>query len=243
MNGICSNAASVTVNFYEQPVANAGNATDQCDLDFTFTGTASVGTGTWTSSGPGTATFSPNANDVNATVTVDASGSYTFTWTEDNNGCIDSDDLIIAFNALPTVSFTGLDAQYCVDISTPVALTGTPAGGTFSGLGISGNSFVPSVAGVGTIFLTYAYTDVNGCTDSETQSVDVNGLPNVSFSGLDAAYCEDDATAYTFVGLPSGGTFSGSGISANQFTPSAANNGTHVITYSYTDAFGCSSSE
>jgi hypothetical protein len=243
VNGICSNAASVTVNFYEQPVANAGNATDQCDLDFTFTGTASVGTGTWTSSGPGTATFSPNANDVNATVTVDASGSYTFTWTEDNNGCVDSDDLVIAFNALPTVSFTGLDAQYCVDISTPVALIGSPAGGTFSGLGISSNSFVPSVAGVGTIFVTYTYTDANGCTDSETQSVDVNGLPNVSFSGLDAAYCEDDATAYTLVGLPSGGTFSGSGISADQFTPSVANNGTHVVTYSYTDAFGCSSSE
>jgi hypothetical protein len=174
---------------------------------------------------------------------VDATGQYTFTWTEDNNGCTDSDDAIVDFHPLPTVSFTGLAATYCIDQSTPVPLTGSPAGGTFSGLGISGNSFVPSVAGVGTIFITYTYTDGNGCTNSETQTVDVNGLPTVSFSGLDAAYCEDDATAYTLIGSPSGGTFSGLGISGDDFIPSDAGDGTWTITYSYTDPFGCSSSE
>lgn len=243
VNGICSNAASVTVNFYQQPVANAGTGTNQCDLDFTFNGTASVGIGTWTYTGPGTATFSPNANAVNATVTVNATGSYTFTWTENNNGCTASANVTIAFNALPVVSFTGLAASYCVDRTTPVPLVGTPAGGTFSGLGVSGNSFVPSVAGVGTIFLTYTYTDVNGCTDSETQSVDVNGLPNVSFTGLSSPYCVDDAVAHTLTGVPTGGTYTGPGISTNQFTASVANIGNHTITYSYTDAFGCSSSQ
>lgn len=243
VNGICSDAASITVNFYQQPVANAGNGGSECDLDFVLNGTASVGVGTWTYTGPGTASFSPNANDPAATVTVDATGSYVFTWTEDNNGCTDSDDVTVVFNSLPVVSFTGLAAQYCVDQSTPVALTGTPAGGVFSGLGISGNNFIPSVAGVGTIFVTYTYTDNNGCTDSETQTVDVNGLPTVSFTGLDAAYCEDDATAYTLTGSPAGGTFAGDGISGNDFTPSAATNGTHVITYTYVDPFGCTSSD
>ena len=157
------------MNFYEQPIANAGVGGSECDLDFDLNGTASVGTGTWTYTGPGTATFNPSANDAAATVTVDATGSYTFTWTEDNNGCTDADDVTVDFNGLPSVSFTGLDSDYCVDVTTPVVLTGTPAGGTFSGLGVSGNSFVPSVAGVGTIFITYEYTDQNGCTDSETQ--------------------------------------------------------------------------
>ena len=243
VNGICSDAASITVNFYEQPVANAGTGIDQCDLDYTFTGTASVGTGTWTYVGPGTATFNPNANNAAATVTVDASGSYTFTWTEDNNGCVDSDEFTINFNELPVVSFTGLDAQYCIDVTTPAPLTGTPAGGTFSGLGVSGNTFVPSVAGVGTIFITYTYTDGNGCTDSETQSVDVNGLPNVSFTGLDAGYCEDDATAYNLTGTPIGGTYTGFGITSSDFVPADAGNGTHVVTYSYVDPFGCTSFE
>lgn len=242
VNGICSDASSITVNFYEQPVANAGTTSDQCDLDYTFNGTASVGNGIWSFVGPGNVTANPGLTDINATVTVDATGSYTFTWTEDNNGCTDSEDVTVVFNALPQVSFTGLAAQYCVDQNAPIQLTGSPVGGTYSGLGISGSTFVPSVAGVGTIFITYEYTDQNGCTDSETQSVDVNGLPTVSFTGLDQAYCEDDATAYNLTGNPIGGTFSGDGINGSSFTPSNATNGTHTITYSYVDPFGCSSS-
>ena len=243
VNGVCSDDATVDVNFYQQPIADAGQGGSECDLDFELEATASIGNGEWTYSGPGTATFSPNANNPSATVTVDASGSYTFTWTEDNNGCTASDDVSIVFNELPVVSFTGLDTQYCVDVTTATPLTGTPAGGTFSGLGISGNTFVPSLAGVGTIFITYTYTDGNGCTDSETQGVDVNGLPNVSFSGLTSAYCEDDTSPYTLTGAPFGGTFVGSGITGDDFIPADASSGIQTIEYTYTDPFGCTSND
>jgi hypothetical protein len=180
---------------------------------------------------------------VDATVTVDAAGNYSFTWTEDNNGCNSAAVINMDFNVLPTVSFSGLNGPYCVDYSTPFTLTGSPSGGTFLGLGVSGNSFVPSVAGVGTIFITYTYTDVNGCTNDEEQTVDVNGLPNVSFTGLDAMYCEDDANAYGLTGTPSGGTYSGIGISGSDFVPFDALAGTHTITYTYSDVFGCESFE
>ena len=243
VNGICSDNATITVNFYQQPIADAGNGGSECDLDFDLNATPSVGNGLWTYSGPGIATFSPSNTDSNATVTVDTDGAYVFTWTEDNNGCTDSENVNVVFHPLPVVSFSGLSAQYCIDQTTPVAMTGTPAGGTFSGLGISGSSFVPSIAGVGTIFITYTYTDGNGCTNSETQTVDVNGLPNVAFSGLDAAYCEDDANAYALVGSPVGGTFIGSGISGNDFIPDNATAGSNTITYTYTDPFGCTSLE
>ncbi len=239
VNGVCSDAASITVNFYQQPIANAGQGGSECDLDFELDATPSVGVGVWIYSGPGTAVFSPSDADPDAVVTVDATGQYTFTWTEDNNGCIDSEDVVVDFNPLPTVSFSGLAATYCIDQTTAVPLTGSPAGGTFSGLGISGNSFVPSIAGVGTIFITYTYTDGNGCTNSQQQTVDVNGLPSVSFTGLSAAYCEDDANAYTLVGVPAGGTFSGLGISGDDFIPSNAGDGSWTIEYTYTDPFGC----
>lgn len=242
VNGPCTDNATITVNFYEQPVADAGNGGSECDLDFNLDATPSVGNGVWTVSGPGTATFTPADTDPDATVTVSATGSYTFTWTEDNNGCTDSESINVDFNPLPVVSFTGLNGSYCIDQTTPVPLTGSPAGGSFSGLGVTiNNEFVPSLAGVGTIFVTYTYTDANGCTNSETQSVDVNGLPVVSFSGLDPEYCEDDANPYTLIGSPSGGTFSGFGITGDDFIPTDAGAGTWTINYSYTDPFGCTS--
>ncbi|MCF8224228.1 MAG: hypothetical protein K9J25_13915, partial [Bacteroidales bacterium] len=80
-NGSCTDAATVQVNFYEQPVANAGSGGDECDLDFVLAANPSVGTGTWTmTSGTGTATFLPDATDPNATVEVSEYGTKEFTW-------------------------------------------------------------------------------------------------------------------------------------------------------------------
>jgi hypothetical protein len=78
-------------------------------------------------------------------------------------------------NPLPTVSFTGLAASY--NVSAPAAtLTGSPGGGTFSGPGISGNTFTPSVAGVGGPYtITYSYTNGNGCTNASSQQTTVTG--------------------------------------------------------------------
>ena len=63
----------------------------------------------------------------------------------------------------PTVSFTGLGVNY-VENDPPVNLVGSPSGGTFSGPGVSGNTFDPGLAGVGTHTIVYTYQDVSGCT-------------------------------------------------------------------------------
>ncbi|GAH12505.1 unnamed protein product, partial [marine sediment metagenome] len=34
VNGTCSDTATIEVNFFEQPVTNAGTGGDECDLDF-----------------------------------------------------------------------------------------------------------------------------------------------------------------------------------------------------------------
>lgn len=153
---------------------------------------------------------------------------------------------VLTVNALPTVSFTGLSASYCVNAGA-VVLTGNQApNGTFSGPGITDNAdgtatFNPATAGVGGPYsITYTYN--NGtCSNSSVQTVTVNDLPVVSFSGLALTYCTTDA-AVTLTGSPAGGTFSGPGITGNQFDPAAAGAGTHSITYTYTDGNGCSNS-
>src|SRR5690554_3948704 len=61
----------------------------------------------------------------------------------------------------------------------------------FSGPGVSGSNFNPSVAGAGTHAINYEIT-INGCTASSTENVTVNPPPSVSFSGLNTSYCYDE---------------------------------------------------
>ena len=82
-------------------------------------------------------------------------------------------------NYAPAVSFSGLNASY--NENDPIAnLTPSPAGGFFTGPGISGNTFNPALAGAGGPYtITYIYTDGNGCSNQVTQNVTVLGPLNV----------------------------------------------------------------
>lgn len=83
----------------------------------------------------------------------------------------------------------------------------------------------------------YSGTSINaqGCIVNET--LDLTIYPNASISGLNASYFVNDAPV-TMIGTPSGGVFSGPGVSAAIFDPSQAGVGTHTITY--TPAASCS---
>jgi uncharacterized protein (TIGR02145 family) len=52
-----------------------------------------------------------------------------------------------------------------------------------------------------------------------------------------------DAAPVSLQATPSGGIFSGAGVTGNTFSPVAAGAGTHEINYTYTDANGCSGSD
>lgn len=106
----------------------------------------------------------------------------------ENSGIIEnSDNATVLVNPLPVVSFSGLNSFYCV-YNDSTTLIGSPAGGSFSGNGVIGNMFDPSIAGVGVYDIVYFYTDGNGCENSDTLSVtvdpcagiDTQNLPSVS---------------------------------------------------------------
>lgn len=58
-------------------------------------------------------------------------------------------------------------------LSSPLPLSATPVGGTFTGIGVNSNIFMPSTAGVGTHTLTYTYTTPEGCSDSKTVQIEL----------------------------------------------------------------------
>ncbi len=162
------------------------------------------------------------------------STTVTYTYTN-SNGCSASATQNITLMPAPTVSVT-LPGSVCVDGGT-VPLTGTPAGGVFSGLGVSGNLFDPQISGIGTFLITYTYTDANGCTASITHNMNVtNGTSPVV--QLLPELCTNSSPV-TFSSSPIGGIYSGVGVVGNTFDPTLAGPGNHEVIYTVTFSNGC----
>ncbi len=164
-------------------------------------------------------------------------GTYTLT-VSDDFGCSDTDTKTITVNAKPNATFASI-ADMCID-AQPLTLTqGSPSGGTYSGTGVSNGVFNPATAGAGTHTLYYSVTNSNGCSDTANTNVTVHALPTVTLATFNPA-CINGGSMQLTGGSPSGGTYSGTGVSNGFFNPATAGLGTKTITYSYTDANGCS---
>lgn len=97
---------------------------------------------------------------------------------------------------LPNVSFYSLITLTCVDYA-PIPLTNaSPPNGQFVGPGIVGNTFDPSIAGVGVHTLFYHYTSSAGCSSSDSIQIVVDGCaetPEISDdSNLLTTYSPDN---------------------------------------------------
>ena len=138
----------------------------------------------------------------------------------------------------PTVGL-GVLADACETAPFYTLTAGSPAGGTYTGPGITGGVFDPAVAGAGTHNVTYFFTDGNGCSGEASGSIIVNPSPSVSFLALDDV-CDYTAAFPVSGGLPIGGVYSGPGIVGLTFDPSVAGIGSHILSYTYTDMVtGC----
>jgi gliding motility-associated-like protein len=151
------------------------------------------------------------------------------------------DQSVLHVSILPVATLTQ-HGPLCTS-NAAVTLQADVAGGTFSGAGVSGNTFNPAVAGAGVHKIRY---ELPGCTPAAparymTQKITVFPAPTaVQFSGIPATICRD-AQAITLSATPTGGTFSGNGVSGNTFNPAAASIGNNVITY-VAGAGSCTSS-
>ncbi len=230
----CTNTKTQIVTVNPLPVLNfVGLNNGYCVDANVVTLSATPTGGTFTINGTSATTFNPTALGV-ATHTV----IYTYT---DANTCTNSKTQTVIVNPLPTLSFVGLQASYCVSASA-FGLQASPAGGSFKINGISATQFNPSTLGVATHTVIYTYTDANGCKNSKTQTVVINALPTLAFVGLQNAYCID-ATGVVLQASPVGGTFTINGTSATSFNPTALGAGNHTVVYTYTDANTCTNTQ
>ncbi len=92
-------------------------------------------------------------------------------------GSVTSTAGILTVNVATTpVTVSGLPSRICLS-DTLIALTGTPVGGVWSGVGIIGNNFLPYRTAVGTYTLTYTFTNSFGCASSATLIAKVEDCP------------------------------------------------------------------
>jgi bacillolysin len=72
-------------------------------------------------------------------------------------------------NPIPVVNMSASNTLVCV--SDGVSLSGAPAGGVFGGSGVTGSMFNASLLGPGTYTVTYDYSDINGCTNRASSTL------------------------------------------------------------------------
>jgi gliding motility-associated-like protein len=178
-------ACSLTQNYTSPAIPTVNAGTDQ-----------SVCTGNQvTLSGSGTSTYSWNGGVTNGVAFTPPAGLSTYTVTGTSaQGCTSTDQVNVTVNSNPTVS-AGSYTPVCSSVPA-VALAGTPAGGSFSGTGVSGTTFNTSA---GTQTITYNYSDSNGCSGSATATITVNQNPVVD-AGSDVSICEGGSIALNGAG-------------------------------------------
>jgi hypothetical protein len=166
-------------------------------------------------------------------------GANTYTSTNGSSNC---NNAAFKIDFQPQVADPGPRRAVCVD-GGPVALGGTPAGGTWSGPGVQalpagGYQFVPTAVGPGQYIITYTVATTGIC--QATLRVRYVVAPPVvpTISPL-PALCQS-AAAVTLAAVPPGGVFSGPGVvGGTRFDPVTAGTGTHTLTYTIADSLGC----
>ncbi len=73
-----------------------------------------------------------------------------------------SNSILVTVNSVPNVTFSSIPDFSNIN-QNPILLNGNPIGGVYTGSGISGNYFYPTLAGLGSKKVTYTYTDLNTC--------------------------------------------------------------------------------
>ena len=170
-----------------------------------------------------------NTTDSTQMITASTSGTY-YVDVTDVNGCTSSDTVMAMLNPLPVLTLA--DVTQC---GGSVLLDAGNVGAMYMWSTADSVQTI-TVSTTGTYYVDV--TDSLGCMNSDTAMVTIYALPTVTGSASSAVVCVDDSTV-TLTGTPTGGVWTGPGVTGSNLDPVTAGVGTHVATYTYQDSLGC----
>lgn len=183
--GNCTSTATSTVTVY-QPITITTQPASQtvcqgANITFSVVTTGNLQTYQWQLSTNGGSTWTniTNANAASLTlpsVTTALSGNQYRVIVTNSCNTVTSNAATLTVNAPTPVTVGALPSKICIS-DTLIPLSGSPTGGSWSGIGVSGFSFIPTATSVGTYTLTYSYTNSFGCTSTATLTAKVEDCP------------------------------------------------------------------
>jgi hypothetical protein len=227
----CSSSATITVNVIAAPVVDfVGLAASYCSSveNVVLTGIPAGGTFSINSPAAGAIVgnvFNPSVLDA---------GTYDITYIANTGGsCAGTITQSVIITDGPVATIDNLASATCAQ-DAAITLTGTPANGVFSGNGVVGSTFDPSVAGTGPQTITYTISEAgNVCPGIATAVIQVNPSPVVTLSGVSGDYCLNSGLI-TMIGTPALGSFLIDGVaSGSTFDAAIAGLGSHVLRYEF----------
>lgn len=233
--GGCSDTTQIQIAVLSGVTASLSNLPDACLSAgvVTLSGGTPAG-GAYT--GVGVDTINGAFNPALAGV-----GTHVISYTASSGICVSTDTALITVLPNPSVSLNLGFGSVCTGAS-PVTLTGgMPMGGVYAGPGVTGTTFDPSTAGIGSHDISYTYTDSSGCVASDTNTIQVTGSVSVSLSDS-SGICSSASPFMLNLGTPVGGTYTGVGISNNMFDPAITGPGVFSVYYTY-DTNGCTGAD
>ncbi len=131
-------------------------------------------------------------------ITVTQGNTYTVTVT-DGNGCTATASQVVTVNPNPSVS---LSLPTITNLGAAAFnMNGNPSGGTYTGAGVSGNSFNPANAGLGLKSVSYNYTNGNGCSGSASSTTLVYDTTGVVCTSYDTVTTTVNDTVTTYLSV------------------------------------------
>jgi hypothetical protein len=120
---------------------------------------------------------------------VNTAGSYTVSLMNVCGITPSPDTITVVVYAIPVVSYSQTPDLMCLDWGNVLLDGGMPAGGDYSGPGVSNGEINTVLAGIGNHIITYSYTDTNNCVASDTSMVIIDACTNIpesdrSFTGI-----------------------------------------------------------